>query len=82
MCVQTAIQRLCMRLQFSGEDSDCQQLVASTLEPLGLIMSLLVCAPTRAPQFTQLSMVDGSLQDQQRPKDAAAVLVRNPDWAV
>ena len=74
--LQTAIQRLCTRLKhFDHEvESAHQGLVASILEPLSLILSLLVCTPTRAPQFTQLIMADGP--EQQRPPDAA-VLVSN-----
>ena len=52
-----------------------EQLVGSTIEALSLILSLVTYSPSRLPQFSNLSMTDGSLQDQQGPQGATSILV-------
>lgn len=80
---QVAIQHLCAGLRHPDEgivESAKESLIASTLEALSLILSLLVCTPYRAPQFSQLNMTDGSMSHQQAPPKPAKVLVRSATY--
>ena len=83
--MQDGIQEVRTKLQRVMEATDApvseqkllqQQLVGSTSDVVGLILSLVMYSPARFPQFPKLSMADGSLSEEQGPRDAIAILVK------
>ena len=83
-CKQEAIHLITARLQQAAEAAAesaveqrlvHEQLVSSTMEALSLILSLVMYSPARLPQFANLSMADGSVNNRQGPQAATSILV-------
>ena len=76
--MQTAVQHMDSTLRDMKDPTSKaahEKLLQSTKEASSLILSLIMCNPSRLPQFSRLNMADGSMCNQQGPVNAAAILV-------